>query len=168
MGDLFRLSIAEAVALLARREISALQLTRAVLERITATDSEIRSFITVTEDLALAQAQAADERRAGGEHGPLLGIPVAIKDVILTKGIRTTAGSRMLDNFTAPYDATVTRRLLDAGAVCIGKLNCDEFAMGSSTENSAYMVTCNPWDHQRVPGGSSGGSAAAVAAHECL
>ena len=168
MTDLYRLTIEQAAELLAKKEVSSVELTRAALERIGATDQQIHSFITVTEDVALAQAKAADARRAGGESGPLLGVPVGIKDIILTKGIRTTAGSKILGNFIAPYDATVARRLLDAGAVCVGKLNCDEFAMGSSTENSAYLVTRNPWDLERVPGGSSGGSAAAVAAAQCL
>lgn len=168
MSDRHRLTIEQAAELLAKKEVSSLELTRAALERIRATDAQIRAFITVTEDVALAGAKAADARRARGETGPLLGVPVGIKDIILTKGIRTTAGSKILGNFIAPYDATVTRRLLDAGAVCVGKMNCDEFAMGSSTENSAYTVTRNPWDGQRVPGGSSGGSAAAVAAGQCL
>ncbi len=168
MGDLRSLSLEQAAALLAKKETSSLELTRAALERIRATEPEIHSFITVTEESAWAQARAADERRARGETGPLLGIPVGIKDIILTKGIRTTAGSKILGNFIAPYDATVTQRLLAAGAVCVGKLNCDEFAMGSSTENSAYQVTRNPWDRERVPGGSSGGSASAVAARQCL
>ena len=168
MRGLHRLSLEQATDLLARREISSVELTRALLERIRDTDGAIRAFLTVTEEVALAQARAADERRARGESGPLLGVPVGIKDVILTKGIRTTAGSKILGNFVAPYDATVTAKLLEAGAVCIGKLNCDEFAMGSSTENSAYAVTRNPWDTTRVPGGSSGGSAAAVAAVQCL
>jgi aspartyl-tRNA(Asn)/glutamyl-tRNA(Gln) amidotransferase subunit A len=168
MSDLTRLSIEQAAALLAKKEISSEQLTRAALERIRATEAKLHAFITVTDDTALAQAKAADARRAQGESGPLLGVPVGIKDIILTKGIRTTAGSKILHNFIGPYDATVTQRLLNAGAVCVGKLNCDEFAMGSSTENSAYGVTRNPWDTQRVPGGSSGGSAAAVAAHQCL
>jgi len=168
MSELTRLSIEQAAALLAKREITSEALTRAVLDRIRTTEGVVHSFITITEDRALAQAKAADARRAAGENGPLLGIPVGIKDIILTKGVRTTAGSKILHNFVAPYDATVTDRLQAAGAVCVGKLNCDEFAMGSSTENSAYGVTRNPWDQERVPGGSSGGSAAAVAARQCL
>jgi aspartyl-tRNA(Asn)/glutamyl-tRNA(Gln) amidotransferase subunit A len=168
MTDLSRLSIEQAAELLAKKEISSEQLTRAVLDRVRATEPDLHSFITVSDETALQEARAADARRAQGEAGPLLGVPVGIKDIILTKGIRTTAGSKILYNFIAPYDATVTRRLLDDGAVCVGKLNCDEFAMGSSTENSAYQVTRNPWDNQRVPGGSSGGSAAAIAAHQCL
>jgi aspartyl-tRNA(Asn)/glutamyl-tRNA(Gln) amidotransferase subunit A len=168
MADLTRLSIDAAAALLGRKQISAVELTRAALERVRQTEADIHAFITVTEDVALAQARAADERRARGENGPLLGIPVGIKDIILTKGIRTTAGSKILGNFVGPYDATVTARLLRAGAVCVGKLNCDEFAMGSSTENSAFGPTRNPWDLARVPGGSSGGSAAAVAVRQCL
>ncbi len=168
MSDLHTLTIEQAAALLAKKEISSVELTTAVLERIRATDGDIHAFITVTDEAALAQARAADARRARGESGPLLGIPVGIKDVILTKGIRSTAGSKILESFIAPYDATVTRRLLDAGAVCVGKTNCDEFAMGSSTENSAFVVTRNPLDRGRVPGGSSGGSAAAIAAQQCL
>jgi aspartyl-tRNA(Asn)/glutamyl-tRNA(Gln) amidotransferase subunit A len=168
MTDLCQLTLEQAAALLEKKEMSSVDLTRAALERIGATDGEIHAFITVTADAALAQARAADARRARGETGPLLGIPLGIKDVILTKGIRTTAGSKILGNFTAPYDATVTGKLLDAGAVCVGKTNCDEFAMGSSTENSGFMITRNPWDGGRVPGGSSGGSAAAVAARQCL
>jgi len=166
--DVTTLSIEEASALLASKQVSAVELTQAFLERIRATEDTVRSFITVSEDAALAQARRADERRARGETGPLLGVPVAIKDVILTKGVRSTAGSRILAEFIAPYDATVTQRLFEAGAVCVGKTNCDEFAMGSSTENSGFMATRNPWDLERVPGGSSGGSASAVAARQCL
>jgi aspartyl-tRNA(Asn)/glutamyl-tRNA(Gln) amidotransferase subunit A len=168
IADAHRLSIEQACELLAKKEISSVELTRAALERIHATDASLHSFITITDEIALRQAHDADARRARGEAGPLLGIPVGIKDIILTQGIRTTAGSKILGNFIAPYDATVTRKLLDAGAVCVGKLNCDEFAMGSSTENSAYQVTRNPWDLDRVPGGSSGGSASAVAAQQCF
>ena len=168
MPGLHSLTIEQASVLLAKKEISSVELTQAALDRIRATDAEIQAFLTVTEEIALAQAQAADARLARGETGPLLGVPVGIKDVILTKGIRTTAGSKILENFIAPYDATVTRRLANAGAVCVGKTNCDEFAMGSSTENSGFTVTRNPCDHTRVPGGSSGGSAAAVAARQCL
>jgi aspartyl-tRNA(Asn)/glutamyl-tRNA(Gln) amidotransferase subunit A len=168
MSDLHHLTIADAARLLAQKEISAVELTRAALERIDRSEPTVHAFITVTPDLALAQAEAADVRRARGESGTLLGIPIGIKDVILTKGVRTTAGSKMLENFIGPYDATVTHKLLGAGAVCLGKLNCDEFAMGSSTENSAYGVTRNPWKPEFVPGGSSGGSAAAVAARQCL
>ncbi|MBI3782511.1 MAG: Asp-tRNA(Asn)/Glu-tRNA(Gln) amidotransferase subunit GatA [Deltaproteobacteria bacterium] len=168
MSELLRLSISEANDLLSRRKVSSVELTTAALQRIRNSDDRLRCFLTVTDDLALAQARRADERLARGETGSLLGIPLGIKDVILTKGVRTTAASRILENFIAPYDATVSRRLFEAGAVCVGKLNCDEFAMGSSTENSAYQVTRNPWDHDRVPGGSSGGSAAAVATGQCI
>ena len=143
---------------------SSRELTQACLDRIEAVDPKLNAFLTVTADQALAQADDADRRRASGESLPLLGVPLAIKDVLCLKGVRTTAGSRILENFIAPYTATAVQRLLDAGAVILGKLNCDEFAMGSSTENSAYGPTRNPWDTTRVPGGSSGGSAAGVAA----
>ena len=168
MAELFQLTIDAASAALAKRELSSVELTQAVLQRIEATEPQLNAFITVTADSALAQARAADERLARGNAPALCGIPLGIKDVILTRGIRSTAGSKILGNFLPPYDATVTQRLLAAGAVCVGKLNCDEFAMGSSTENSAYQITHNPWDGRRVPGGSSGGSAAAVAAGQCL
>jgi len=139
-----------------------------VLERIRQVDGRVRAYVTVTEDLALQQAEEADARIARGDATPLTGIPVCIKDVLCTRGVRTTCSSRILENFVPPYDAHVTERLREAGAVFVGKANMDEFAMGSSTENSAFFPTHNPWDLERVPGGSSGGSAAAVAAGECL
>ena len=138
-----------------------------MLARIRDVEGRVKAYVSVTEDLALQQAEAADARIARGEVSPLTGIPVCVKDVICTKGIRTTCGSRMLENFVPPYDAFVNQRLLDSGAVIVGKGNMDEFAMGSSTENSAFFPTRNPWDLERVPGGSSGGSAAAAAAGEC-
>ena len=165
---LHALTIHEASARLERGEITSLALTEAVIERILALDNDIQAYITLTPEAALEQARAADARRAAGERGPLLGIPLAIKDVICTQGIPTTCGSRILEEFVPPYDATVVERLRKAGAVIVGKTNTDEFAMGSSTENSAFFTTHNPWDLTRVPGGSSGGSAAAVAADECL
>ena len=151
-------------AALGRGEFSSEELTRACLARVGALDRQLNSFITVTGEQALAQARAADARLRAGEAGPLTGIPFAHKDIFCTEGIRTSCGSRMLDNFVAPYDATVTQKLKAAGAVMIGKTNMDEFAMGSSNETSFYGPVKNPWDTAAVPGGSSGGSAAAVAA----
>ncbi len=149
---------------LRRLEVSSVELTTHFLERIEAHDKTLNSFITVTGDLALAEAARADERRRAGEDNPLLGIPIAHKDIFCTRGVRTSCGSRMLDTFIAPYDATVIERLRARGAVMLGKTNMDEFAMGSSSQTSWYGPVRNPWDVRRVPGGSSGGSAAAVSA----
>lgn len=145
-------------------EFSSVELTQAYLDRIHSHNADLNAYITVTDQIALAQAATADERRAAGLAGPLTGLPVAHKDIFCTEGIRTSCGSRMLDNFIAPYESTVTARLGSAGAVMLGKTNLDEFAMGSSTESSYYGPTRNPWSRDRVPGGSSGGSATAVAA----
>ncbi|WP_018993502.1 MULTISPECIES: Asp-tRNA(Asn)/Glu-tRNA(Gln) amidotransferase subunit GatA [unclassified Thioalkalivibrio] len=146
------------------REISSRELTQLYLDRIERLDSQLNSFITVTAESALAQAEAADARLANGEQTPLLGVPVAQKDIFCTEGVRTSCGSRMLDPFVSPYNATVVERMNAAGAVMLGKTNMDEFAMGSSNETSFYGPVRNPWDTERVPGGSSGGSAAAVGA----
>ncbi len=168
MSALTDLTIDEAQRRLRARELTSTEITRAALDRIERTEPALHSFITVTPEHALAQARQADARLAAGDAPALCGIPLAIKDIILTKGVRTTAGSKILASFVAPYDATVARRLREGGAVWVGKANCDEFAMGSSTENSGYGPARNPWDRERVPGGSSGGSGAAVAAHQCF
>lgn len=165
---LYDLTISEAHALLSSKEISAGDLTRAVLERIDAVDQTIGAYITVSAESAINQAEAADARIARGDIGPLTGIPVAIKDVMCTRGMATTCGSNILGNFVPPYDATVISKLRQAGAVIVGKVNMDEFAMGSSTENSGIKLTRNPWNPDYIPGGSSGGSAAAVAADMCI
>lgn len=154
---------------LVTKERSAEEIAREYLERLTQLEPQLKSFITVTEELALQQAKAVDARiRAGEAIGPLAGIPLAVKDNLCTQGIRTTCASRMLEGFIPPYESTVTARLAAAGMVTVGKTNLDEFAMGSSTENSAFQRTANPWDLTRVPGGSSGGSAAAVAADQAV
>ncbi|MDH4014623.1 MAG: Asp-tRNA(Asn)/Glu-tRNA(Gln) amidotransferase subunit GatA [Chromatiales bacterium] len=157
-------TLAELSAALQAREFSSEALTGHYLERIGRLDPALNSFVTVTADEAMAAAAAADRRIAAGEAGPLTGIPIAHKDIFCTSGVRTSCGSRMLDNFVSPYDATVVARLKAAGVVMLGKTNMDEFAMGSSNETSFYGPVRNPWDTARVPGGSSGGSAAAVAA----
>ena len=162
------LTVHEAQRRLSRKEVSSVELTRSCLERIHQVEDRVKAFVTVTPEVALRQAEDADRRIAAGEDGPLTGIPLQIKDVICTKGIRTTCASRMLEDFVPVYTATAASKLLDQGAVLLGKGNMDEFAMGSSTENSAFFPTHNPWDLSRVPGGSSGGAAASVAAGEAL
>jgi len=165
---LHELTLSEAHALLSKKEISSKDLTRAVLDRIDAVDEKIGAYITVSEETAMGQAEDADKRIGLGDTSPLTGIPMAIKDVMCTEGTVTTCGSKILDNFVPPYDATVISKLKQAGAVIIGKANMDEFAMGSSTENSGIKLTRNPWNPDYIPGGSSGGSAAAVAADMCI
>jgi aspartyl-tRNA(Asn)/glutamyl-tRNA(Gln) amidotransferase subunit A len=157
-------SLSELSSLLAGRKISSEELTKLFLERIKGNNSILNSFISVTEDYAFALAKKADESISKGQQGPLTGIPFAHKDIFCTEGIKTSCGSRMLDNFVSPYDATVVEKLNHAGMVCLGKTNMDEFAMGSSTETSHYGPCKNPWNTNMVPGGSSGGSGSAVAA----
>jgi aspartyl-tRNA(Asn)/glutamyl-tRNA(Gln) amidotransferase subunit A len=164
MTELHYLTISEIRRALDAGDLTSLELTDALLARIRATEPQIQAFLTVSGEQALEQARRADAERAMATGKPLHGVPIAIKDVICTEGIRTTCGSQILENFVPPYNATVTERLQAAGTIMLGKLNCDEFAMGSSTENSGFFPTRNPWDPERVPGGSSGGSAATVAA----
>lgn len=166
--ELYTLTIHEAQEKLRAGEISSVELTESVLQRITEVEEKVGAYISVQPELALQMARLADERRATGENQPLLGIPLGIKDAIITLGVPTTAGSAILENYVPPFDATTVNRLRMAGAVLAGKTNTDEFTMGSSTEYSAFHRTRNPWDLSRVPGGSSGGSAAAVAADETL
>ncbi|MCW3844073.1 Asp-tRNA(Asn)/Glu-tRNA(Gln) amidotransferase subunit GatA [Micromonospora yasonensis] len=167
MTDLTRLSAAEIAGLVAGGETSAVEVTQAHLDRIAAVDDRVNAFLYVDTEGALAAARGVDERRAAGEDlGPLAGVPVAVKDVLTTKGVPTTVGSKILEGWRPPYDSTVVERLRAAGTVMLGKTNMDEFAMGSSTEYSAYGPTRNPWNLDRIPGGSGGGSAAALAAYE--
>ena len=168
MAELNWLSIQEAHSQLTSRQISSVELTQACLDRIEAVEDRVQSFLTLTPETALAQAEAADRMLAAGEGGPLTGVPVQIKDVMCTEGVPTTCASRMLENFVPVYNATAVERLLGQGAVMLGKGNMDEFAMGSSCENSAFHPTMNPWDLERVPGGSSGGAAASVASGEAI
>jgi aspartyl-tRNA(Asn)/glutamyl-tRNA(Gln) amidotransferase subunit A len=168
MTKLHALTIEQAAGLLKHKEISSVELTRAVLDRIEAVDGKVKAYLTVDTRGALAQAKAADQKLADGDGGPLTGIPLGIKDLMCTRGLRTTCASKVLENFIPPYDATVITKLKEAGAVIVGKLNMDEFAMGSTTEHSAFQITRNPWNLDCIPGGSSGGSAAAVAADMCL
>jgi len=162
--EIFDLTIHELHQKLKAKELSSVEATSAMLERIDATDGRVNAYITVTPEQALIEAEAADRRIAAGEMTTLTGIPVGLKDIFITKGIRTTCGSKMLSHFVPPYDGTAVARLKEQGAVIVGKLNQDEFAMGSSTESSYFGATKNPWDLACTPGGSSGGSAAAIAA----
>jgi len=166
--ELYSLTIHAAQEMLRQGEISSVELTESVLARIEAVEGQTQAYISLQPELALSMARLADERRATGEDNALLGIPLGIKDAIITQGVTTTAGSKILENFVPPFDATVIGKLRQAGAVFVGKTNTDEFTMGSSTEYSAFKRTRNPWDLNRVPGGSSGGSAAATAADEAL
>ena len=166
--SLYDMTLTEAEGLLRDKKASSRELTEAVLNRIAAVDDKVGAYITVDKEGALAAADDADARLAKGEGGPLTGLPVGLKDLLCTKGVKTTCASKMLEHFVPTYDATVVTRLREAGAVFPGKLNMDEFAMGSTSEHSALKDTRNPWDLSRIPGGSSGGSAAAVAADLCL
>ena len=167
-SNLYDLTLQEARQLLDGRQVSSQELTRAILDRVQQVEPQIKAFVTVTGEMALQQARQADESIARGEVTTLAGVPMQVKDNMCTLGVPTTCSSHMLESFVPPYNATVVERLRAGAAVVIGKGNMDEFAMGSSTENSAFFPTRNPWDLERVPGGSSGGPAAAVAAGECI
>lgn len=165
---LYELTIGKAQELLKNREISSVELTRAVLDRIRLIEEKVDAYITITDKEAIESAKQADKTISEGKGSLLTGIPIAVKDLICTRGIRTTCASKILENFTPPYDAFVIEKLKENGAVIVGKTNMDEFAMGSSTEHSGFKLTRNPWDLKRIPGGSSGGSAAAVASDMCI
>jgi aspartyl-tRNA(Asn)/glutamyl-tRNA(Gln) amidotransferase subunit A len=168
MNDLHQLTISQVHQLLKEKKISAIELTKASLAHLAKMEAKVQACVTTCEDVALEQAKQADKAISSGKIKPLTGIPALIKDVICTKGIKTTCSSKILENFVPPYDATVIEKLKSSNAIILGKTNMDEFAMGSSTENSAFFPTRNPWDLDRVPGGSSGGSAVAVAADEAI
>jgi aspartyl-tRNA(Asn)/glutamyl-tRNA(Gln) amidotransferase subunit A len=168
MDDLYKLTLSEAHQLLKEKKVSSVELTRACLSRLTRIEDKVHACVTICEDAALEQAKKADKTICSGEIKPLTGIPALIKDNMCTRGIKTTCSSKILGNFVPPYDATVVEKLKTEKAVILGKTNMDEFAMGSSTENSAFFPTRNPWHLDRVPGGSSGGSAVAVAADEAI
>ena len=166
--ELHKLTIHELCTLLERGEVSAVEVTSSIYERIKRLEPEVAAYVLLSEEKAMEEARSWDLRGFGDGAPVLAGVPLAVKDVICTKGVRTTCGSRILANFVPPYDATVARQLKEAGGVLLGKTNMDEFAMGSSNENSAFGPTRNPWNLNHIPGGSSGGSAAAVAADECI
>lgn len=167
-NELYRLGIVELSDLLRRRKVSVNEVVESIIKRIGDVEPKIRAYITLNHDGAIEMAEACQGLIDKGIDSPVVGVPIAIKDNICTEGLKTTCASRILYNFVPPYESTVTRRLIDKGYILIGKTNLDEFAMGSSTENSGFFVTKNPWDIERIPGGSSGGSAAAVAADECI
>jgi len=166
--EIYDIGIKDSISLISKGELSPVEITEAVFKRIESVEEKVKAYLYLNRDNALLQAKIAENEIRHGNRRRLLGIPIAIKDNICTKGIKTTCASRILENFIPPYESTVTSRLLEEGYILTGKTNLDEFAMGSSTENSAFFITHNPWDLEHVPGGSSGGSSAAVAAGECI